>query len=156
MRNIYFLHGLDSSGNGTKGQFFQKNYPQIQCPDFSGELQERLAQLERLCAGKEDLFFIGSSFGGLMAACFAIRHPARVSQLVLFAPALNYGGFTPPQQKISVPTLLMIGREDTVTPPDKVLPLAEKSFSKLTVQIEEDDHMLHKSYTTLNWQDILQ
>ena len=39
MKNTtYFLHGLDSSGSGTKGRFFALNFPHVVCPDFAGPL----------------------------------------------------------------------------------------------------------------------
>lgn len=155
MNNIYFLHGLDSSGNGTKGRFFREQFPHVQRPDFKGELRQRLNQLEQLCAGQSELVFIGSSFGGLMATCFAIAHPDRTARLILLAPALNYDNFIPPARKIAAPTLLMIGSNDTVTPADKVLPLAEASFAELEVRLEDDDHMLHTSFAALDWHQLL-
>jgi len=47
--------GLDSSGSGTKGSYLAKHFPTVLCPDFSGSLQERLGQLDALCADKDDL-----------------------------------------------------------------------------------------------------
>lgn len=124
-------------------------------PDFQGDLTTRLAALETLCRGDDDLILVGSSFGGLMATCFAIRFPNRCHSLVLLAPALNFPEFSPPQEKIGVPARLIIGRQDTVTPPDKVIPLAEKSFSQLQIFCFEDDHMLHNSFEQLDWPTLL-
>lgn len=151
-----FLHGLESSGKGTKGTFLAKHFPDILCPDFFGDLQERLAQLEVLCEGKDDLVLIGSSFGGLMATCFAIAHPLRVKQLVLMAPALNFEGFAPPANMLDIPTLLVIGEKDTVTPAELVLPKAEKTFNNLEVVLADDDHMLHGTFMDLDWPSIIQ
>lgn len=152
MDQIYFLHGLDSSGQGTKGTYFTTNYPRVQCPDFHGGLKERLKTFTKICREKSDLTIIGSSYGGLMATCFALSTPERIKQLVLLAPALNYESYTPPGTELEIPVTLIIGRNDTVTPPDLVIPLAEKTFRNLVVQIEEDDHMLHKSFTKIDWQ----
>ncbi len=156
MGEIFFLHGLDSSGKGTKGQWFARHFPEVRIPDFQGDLATRLNALEDLCHGCDDLLLVGSSFGGLMATCFAIQHPSRCRSLVLLAPALNFPEFSPPEEKIATPTILIIGNRDTVTPPDKVLPLAEKSFSQLQIFSYDDDHMLHNCFGQLDWRHLLQ
>ncbi|MBU0946236.1 MAG: alpha/beta fold hydrolase [Proteobacteria bacterium] len=156
MGETFFLHGLDSSSNGTKGQWFAKHFPEVRIPNFRGNLAMRLNALEILCDGCNTLTLVGSSFGGLMATCFAIRHPNRCHSLVLLAPALNFPEFSPPQERIVTPTSLIIGSRDTVTPPDRVLPLAKKSFSQLQIFSYDDDHMLHASFTRLNWRQLLQ
>ncbi len=152
MDPIYFLHGLDSSGQGTKGTYFTTHYSRVQCPDFRGSLKERLKAFEKICRGKNDLTLIGSSYGGLMATCFAVTAPERIKQLVLLAPALNYESYSPPGTALDIPVSLIIGRNDTVTPPNLVIPLARKTFKNLVVQIEEDDHMLHRSFAKIDWQ----
>ena len=153
--NKFFLHGLDSSSLGTKAQYFSGNFPDIICPDFHGNLEERLAQLETLCKNAANLLLIGSSFGGLMATCFAISHPEQVKRLILLAPALNFAGFSPPARQISIPTLLIIGKDDTVTPPHLVLPLAQKTFSHLDLHLVDDDHLLRESFLSLNWPELV-
>ena len=151
---MFFLHGLDSSGQGTKGRFFQEHFPHISCPDFHGTLVDRLFQLIDLCQGLSNLTLIGSSFGGLMATCYAIRFPEKVGRLILLAPALNFGEFRPPPEKLQVPALLVIGKEDTVTPPAKVIPLAQQTFARLEIRNEEDDHMLHKTFAAMAWHEL--
>ena len=147
----FFLHGLDSSGKGTKGRYLANHFPQVQCPDFSGSLKERLDQLAVLCGVENDLTFIGSSFGGLMATAYACSSPHRVKQLVLLAPALNFE-FTPPETKIDVPTLLVVGDKDEVCPPALVLPAAESTFRNLEIEVVDDDHMLHGTFQKIDWQ----
>jgi len=155
MHKTLFLHGLDSSSKGTKGQWFAKHFPEVQTPDFKGDLSQRLDALETMCHGLNKLTLVGSSFGGLMATCFAIRHPSRCHSLVLLAPALNFLDFSPPQERITTPTNLFIGKQDTVTPPEKVLPLAKKTFSNLQIVTFDDDHMLHNSFKQLDWEHLL-
>lgn len=152
---IYFLHGLESSGNGTKGIFFREKFPHIKRPDFDGDLTARLEQLEKLCAGEKKITLIGSSFGGLMAGCFTENNRERVARLILMAPALNFADYTPPLRPIDVPTLLLIGKRDEVTPRDPVVRLAQTTFSHLTVWISDDDHMLHNSFSRLDWKKLL-
>lgn len=105
--------------------------------------------------GIDRLILVGSSFGGLMAACFAVRSPERCQRLVLLAPALNFSAYHPPSRPVHVPTLLVIGEHDTVCPPSLVLPLARATFDQLTVRLEDDDHMLHRTFPTLDWPQLL-
>lgn len=153
--NILFLHGLESSGNGTKGRFLGERFPHILRPDFTGVLQKRLTSLQEICNDKDELIFIGSSYGGLMGSCFAINSPAKVQRLILLAPALNFEGFAPPETKLTIPTLVVIGKHDDVTPIDPVVQLAEQTFSNLTTWISDDDHMLHNTFQHLDWQKLL-
>jgi pimeloyl-ACP methyl ester carboxylesterase len=156
MRNTtYFLHGLDSSGRGTKGSFFARNFTHVFCPDFAGTLEDRLRQLEKLVADKERLILIGSSFGGLMATCFALTHPEKIARLILLAPALNFAGYHPPAQLLPTPAFLAIGKNDTVTPVDLVIPLAKATFADLQMDIADDDHLLHATFPRLDWQKLL-
>lgn len=154
-KSIYFLHGLESSGSGTKGRFLGEEFPHIKRPDFTGRLDDRLAQLERLTKNDQKLLFVGSSYGGLMATTFAIKHPQRVVKLILLAPALNFEGYLPPEEKLAMEVHLIIGAADDVTPVDPVVKLAQETFSNISVSIVEDDHMLHKSYQHLAWDALL-
>ena len=150
-----FLHGLDSSIQGTKAQWFGRHFPWVRLQNYTGDLDERLAQLEEQVAGLDRLILVGSSFGGLMAACFALRSPERCRRLVLLAPALNFVDFHPPAAPIAVPTLVVTGAHDTVCPPALILPLARASFADLTVRLEDDDHMLHRTFPSLDWPQLL-
>ena len=150
-----FLHGLDSSILGTKAQWFGRHFPRVRLQNYTGDLAERLAQLEAQVAGLDRLVLVGSSFGGLMAACFALRSPHRCRRLVLLTPALNFVDFHPPAAPIAVPTLVVTGEHDTVCPPELILPLARACFTDLTVRLEDDDHMLHRTFPTLDWPRLL-
>ncbi len=156
MNKTFFLHGLDSSSKGTKGQWFAKHFPEVLIPDFKGDLTIRLSALKNLSNNCDNMTLVGSSFGGLMATCFAMEYPGKCKSLILLAPALNFPQYSPPLRKIETPTTLIIGNQDTVTPPDIVLPLATRSFSQLQIFTYEDDHMLHKSFEKLDWQELLQ
>jgi pimeloyl-ACP methyl ester carboxylesterase len=150
----YFLHGLDSSGSGTKGRFFAKHFPEVIRPNFSGSLEERLEQFTRI-SEEAEWQLIGSSYGGLMAVHLALAHIDRVRSLILLAPALNFEGFAPPRERLAVQTFLLIGKNDTVTPIDPVIKLAEQTFSNLDLHIVDDDHLLHRSFSKLPWKQLL-
>ncbi|MEN8256411.1 MAG: alpha/beta hydrolase [Thermodesulfobacteriota bacterium] len=155
MTTTLFLHGLDSSSQGTKGRYFNTHFPDVLSPDFNGDLEQRLIQLEKVCCDFEKVILIGSSFGGLMATCFAILHPSRVVKLILLAPALNFEDYHPPATMIASPTLLVMGAQDSVCPPEIVVPLADATFSNLKTQIFADDHLLRKVFPEMDWHKLL-
>ena len=123
--------------------------------DYHGSLEDRLEQLAAQCQGLARLVLVGSSFGGLMATCHAIRHPEQCERLILLAPALNFAEFVPPQEKLCLPTRIIIGTEDVVTPPALVLPMAERTFAAAEIDLVEDDHLLHRTFPALDWQAML-
>lgn len=151
MPRTIFLHGLDSSGYGTKGRYFSEHFPSMLRPDFDGTLQERMERLFSIVSDLSDLIVVGSSFGGLMAACLALEQPDKIRRLILLAPALNFEQYHPPVEKSPIETLLVIGTYDTVTPPGLVIPAAEATFAELRVQRVEDDHLLHQTFQNLDW-----
>ena len=153
--DVFFLHGLDSSIQGTKARWFRDHFPQVGMQDYHGDLTQRLEQLEMQLAGRDRLILVGSSFGGLMATCFALRHPKQCLRLILLAPALNFTEYQPPASPTAVPVVLVMGEQDDVCPPALVLPQAQATFSNLTVRIEDDDHMLHRTFPTLDWPHLL-
>ncbi|MBM9536625.1 alpha/beta fold hydrolase [Desulfobulbus alkaliphilus] len=152
---MLFLHGLDSSAQGTKGRWFAHHFPAMLRRDYHGDLAARLEQLAEQCRGLSHLILVGSSFGGLMATIHCSRYPQQCHRLILLAPALNFADFVPPAVKITTPTRIIIGKYDTVTPPDLVLPLAEQTFAAPVVTLVDDDHMLATVFPQLNWREML-
>jgi pimeloyl-ACP methyl ester carboxylesterase len=152
-----FIHGLDSSSRGTKGTFFRERYPQMLMPDFSGPLAERMARLEQSLAGKSSLILVGSSYGGLMAALYACKNEARIRRLILIAPALGHGDFSPYYEKpLEPPVTLYHGRHDIIVPPEPTRRIAERLFKNLESRLVDDDHNLHLVFPTLNWDILLE
>ncbi len=142
-----FLHGLESSSKGTKALFFKERYPEMIVPDFKGDLDERMARLTTILSNKKNFLLIGSSFGGLMGALFALKHPERVRKLVLLAPALCFREYKlPDSEAIDVPVIIYHGNKDDVIPLDPVREIARKVFSNLIFHVVDDDHLLHKTF----------
>jgi pimeloyl-ACP methyl ester carboxylesterase len=136
-----FIHGLESSNQGTKGVFFKEKFPDMIIPNFPGSLQERMEKLRGILAGKSGIRMVGSSFGGLMAAMFAAEHENRVEKLILLAPALNLMEFSDyHEKKIAVPVWMYHGRDDEVIPLEAVEGIAKKIFQNLTFHAMDDDH----------------
>jgi len=151
-----FLHGLESSSKGAKSSFLRALFPDMLIPDFKGSLSERMASLEVILAGMENIIIVGSSFGGLMATIYAMERQESVDRLVLLAPALNFPEFSQYKLKnIKVPTRVIIGNDDNVTPVQEVLPLARKIFVDLNYDEVDDGHMLAETFRNFDWQIML-
>lgn len=152
-----FIHGLESSGSGTKGSFFSRKYKGMSTEDFKGSLEERMAKLENLLADKTDLILVGSSFGGLMAALYTCDHPDKVKKLVLLAPALDLPDFDRClSNSIEVPAELFHGRGDDVVAPAPVREKAGKVFRNLRYHLVDDDHPLTETFPLMDWDKLLE
>lgn len=151
-----FVHGLKSSNKGTKSVFFKQKYPDMAVPNFRGNLPERMGKLEEILSGKTGIRLVGSSFGGLMGTIFAMENEPKVEKLVLLAPAINLMEKIDQYQKeISVPVWIYHGRDDEVIPLNKVETVARNIFRNLSFQKVEDDHFLHRTFKTIDWDGLL-
>jgi len=165
MSNIIFIHGLESSGKGFKGQLFQRIFPGCLTPDLKAFnpqlsypelLKIRMDELSKILKDIEPWILIGSSFGGLMAALYTLEFPTKVSKLILLAPFLD----TPllkisKFQSIEVPTTIFHGKYDNIVPIEASHSVAKKLFKNLYYNIVEDDHQLLKTVVKLDWQKII-
>ena len=153
---LVFIHGLESTAQGTKGQFFHQNFPQMIIEDFTGDFFSRIHKLDEVLTGKSDLIIVGSSYGGLMAAKFTMENESRVKKLILLAPALHLPEFIfYTSKQLHIPVILYHGMSDNIVDPSLVKNIALKSFIKLEHHFVDDDHSLHKTFTSLEWQILL-
>ena len=151
-----FVHGLEGSSQGTKSRFFRKRYPHMIIEDYTGSLKERMDKLRRILAGEEDLVLVGSSYGGLMAAMYALEDESVIKRLILLAPALDLEEFVPYRsRKIAVPTILFHGRRDDVVPLGPVREVATRVFRDLKHYIVDDDHPLSGTFSSIDWDALL-
>lgn len=154
-RRLY-IHGLMGTSQGEKATLLRRLFPDMTIPDFSGSLQERMAQLEAVVGVEGQWLIVGSSFGGLMAALFTCQHPERVERLVLLAPALVWPDFaTALPSPVDVPTIIYHGNQDTLIPAAALRPLAEAVFTDLEFHLVEDDHGLYQTAHSLDWSKLL-
>jgi pimeloyl-ACP methyl ester carboxylesterase len=151
-----FLHGLESSSRGAKASFLRDYFPDMIIPDFSGSLSERMKSLNILLKDCGEIVLVGSSFGGLMATLYAMENRDTVDRVVLLAPALNFPDFSGYRIKeVSKPAWMLIGKHDTVTPAEMVLPVARRIFKDLTYKEVNDDHLLAATFRSLDWKYLL-
>jgi pimeloyl-ACP methyl ester carboxylesterase len=157
-RRLCFLHGLDSSPNGTKASVLKRHYPDCLVPSLPPDIHLRVEIVEK--AVQEPMIFTGSSLGGLTAIMYAMRHPEMVNGMVLLAPAVGTrdksksilgdkdeglldslyipGGF---------PTVVIAALRDALIPVSAIRALIHRSPKPERIQLHEvyDDHDLHQS-----------
>jgi pimeloyl-ACP methyl ester carboxylesterase len=151
-----FIHGLESSGQGTKGVFFRQRYPEMIIEDFEGTFSQRMKKLEILLAERDNLILVGSSYGGLMAAVYACLNEERVKKLILLAPALHLDSYEPYlNKKLAIPVAVFHGRRDEVVPLAAVQSIAGQLYANLSFTVLDDDHVLHDTFATLDWDALL-
>lgn len=151
-----FIHGLESSNQGTKAVFFREKFPDMILPFFEGPLTERMESLNRILSGKSEIRIVGSSFGGLMAALFAMENPSQVARMILLAPAINMIEAAPgKKEKVDMPVSIYHGTQDTVIPLSEVQHMAPAYFADLLFHVVDDDHFLHKTFKALDWHSLL-
>lgn len=155
---IIYLHGLESNSRSGKARHFAAKFPGMITPDFTGDFEERMAQLYPILGGEKDWTIIGSSFGGLMGTFFTCKHPAQVRKLILLAPALLREPFASHLnlEPVSVPTVIIHGTADDVVPLDEARKVAEELFANLRYIVVDDGHRLHKALEELDWEEILE
>lgn len=151
-----FIHGWESSNQGTKSIFFRERYPDMIIPNFTGNLQQRMEKLDGILSEKTGLRLVGSSFGGLMAAIFTMENEPRVERVILLAPAIHSMEFAHYHERnITVPVWIYHGSGDEVIPLRDVERVAKSAFLDLSFNIMDDDHSLHKTFKTIDWQRLL-
>ncbi|MFX0140067.1 MAG: alpha/beta hydrolase [Candidatus Hodarchaeota archaeon] len=166
MYNIIFIHGLESSGKGFKGQFFRRVFPECLTPDFEeynpkisikALLEKRMTQLNLILEDKDPWIIIGSSFGGLMGALYTCQNPKKISKLILLAPYLSLPELNPNKySSVNVPVIVFHGERDRVAPINQSRSLAELIFTNLIYNIVNDNHYLHKTVKRINWRKLIE
>jgi predicted alpha/beta hydrolase family esterase len=154
---LVFIHGLESTAQGTKGQFFHQNFPQMLIENYTGDFAARMIKLSYLLNGKTNLIIVGSSYGGLMTVQYAMKNETRVKKLILLAPALNLPEFShKPDKMLQLPVIVYHGINDNIVDPFAVKNIALKVFRRLNHYFVDDGHSLHKTFPLLDWKKIFQ
>jgi pimeloyl-ACP methyl ester carboxylesterase len=154
--HLIFIHGLEGTSQGAKATLLRSLFPVMVIPDFSGSLEQRMADLYPILGDQDVWTVVGSSFGGLMAAIFACQRPAQVRKLVLMAPALLLPQFTASNPApVNLPTVVYHGRQDEIIPLEPTRRLAQQFFPNLAFYEVEDDHGLYKTAQAIDWRVLL-
>jgi pimeloyl-ACP methyl ester carboxylesterase len=102
--HVLYLHGFASSVRSSKATFFAERLrahgitletPDLNLPDFSTlTITRMIDQVTEAIDARPDepIVLIGSSLGAFVAVQAAVARPARISRLILLAPALDFGG----------------------------------------------------------------
>jgi alpha-beta hydrolase superfamily lysophospholipase len=151
-----FIHGQESSSQGTKGLFFRELAARMIIPDFVGDVSNRMSKLNEILRGRAALTMIGSSLGGLMAGLYGFENPDKIKKLILLAPALNLPEFEPYlSETLTVPVSVFHGKNDEVIPCQAIKFIAERVFPKLTFTVLDDDHRLTTTFAKIDWPQLL-
>ena len=145
---LCFLHGLDSSPQGTKARLLKSYEPACLIPELPADIHARVKFLEDLLL--EPVLLIGSSLGGLTALLYAMRSPGMVRGMVLCAPAVGTRDvklFTEEEEEFisrvhvprGIPAFVMAGLKDEVIPLEAIRKMVKRSPGR------DDDHDLHRS-----------
>ena len=159
MKNIIFIHGYESSGQGFKGQFLKQIFPKIYTPDFTGNLEMRMKKLHEILSKKNNWIIIGSSYGGLMGSIYAYQYPQKILKLILLAPYITSNEMNLEEMKnipINIPVVAFHGLNDKVVNLQKARSRAKKIFTNLTYNAVDDDHMLRKTMLDINWKKLVE
>ncbi|MDT8446201.1 MAG: alpha/beta fold hydrolase [bacterium] len=154
MKPLYFLHGLEGSPQGTKGQFLSQRFTQLIAPFMSPDLNQRLELLRSVIT--EPAVLIGSSLGGLTALTLANESPELVLGMVLVAPVVGLyededlsaeqkervGALVVPA---GIPTWILAAKRDHLIPPESIQDLVQRSPDRSQIHLDffDDDHSMN-------------
>ena len=151
---IVFAHGLEGSPQGWKSQRLRGLGLPFSCLDLRGvPLQGRLEQVDEQTRGG-GILLVGSSYGGLVAAVLAQRHPERFTGLVLCAPALGLreAPTLAPETLVApagIPTVVIHGLRDNVVPIEDSRRYVARSGAGVVLHEVDDGHPLRGSLDLL-------
>ena len=152
---LCFLHGLESSPQGTKARLLKRHDPECWIPSLPQDIYQRVEIVENEV--REPMVFVGSSLGGLTAIMYAMRHPERVKALVLMAPAVGSRDKSILAEREEglleslyipegIPTVIIAGTRDELIPVSAIRAVIARSPQPVQIQLYEvdDDHNLHQ------------
>jgi len=160
---LYYLHGYESSPNGSKGVLFKKylNANAIKYRDCEPKdiiISNCIKCIDNTIKNDKKVILIGSSFGGFLAAKISMENQ-NIKQIILLNPAI-----IPPkidikkikdmpsrilkemvdnrlfQEKINKKINIISGINDEIVPPQWVIEFA--MFQEAEIKFLNDDHRL--------------
>ena len=154
VRNLYYIHGMDSSPQGFRAQYLARHYPGIVIPALPNDVDRRREiLLETLRA---PAYVVGNSLGGLSSLDFVRHYPKPVKAMVLLAPAV---GFHEPRYQTAeiqdfvaqlyipsgMPTTVVAALRDEVVRLEAIDALVQRSPDPANIRFirVDDDHLMH-------------
>jgi esterase/lipase len=160
MTALFFLHGMESSPQGTKAQLLKTHFPDCRIPTLPPDIRQRMEILRT--AINTPAWIVGSSLGGLSALLFAMASPARVKEMVLLAPAVGCDDptfFSVSEMALihqtvipaGIPCTIIAGKNDDLIPLSSIENLIHRSpdNDQIRLHIVADDHRLNHSLDLL-------
>lgn len=149
---LIWLHGLEGSPTGHKVTELRARGHDLIAPDGRGRsLAQRVSEAEALLDTLgEPVILVGSSYGGLAAACIGSRRP--LAGLLLLAPALHHSeppADAPLRIPASTPTILLHGTGDTIVPIDASRALVDRC-PHVVLRPLDDGHALAASLDAID------
>ena len=162
---VFYIHGYQSSPDGTKGALFSQTLQAIalkyrDVPPEDLVIADCLDRIKKGINSFNEVVLIGSSLGGLLASVTALEN-SNVAQVFLLNPAIMPPGtdidsinsmpkrilkdmYFPKlfSEKISSEIIIFRGTKDEVVSDEWVLPFAQ--FQEATVHFVADDHRFSK------------
>jgi|GEM_PF-6425671 len=81
----------------------------------------------------------------------------RVKKLILLAPALVFQEFEPHLKKrTDTAVIIYHGKGDDVVPLTPLHKIARKVFKNLTLNMVDDDHVLSRTFKSIDWDKLLE
>ena len=167
---LYYIHGYESSPDGTKGTLFKEklNAKAIKYRDCEPEdlvISDCLKHIAKEIDDDKDVVLIGSSLGGFLAAKTAFEN-SNVKQIILLNPAVippsidlntiqgmpmsilgDMKDNTLFEEKIGAEIFILVGTEDEIVLSDWILEFA--MAQEATVRFLRDDHRFTRNINRL-------
>ena len=89
MRRIVFLHGMESSPDGTKATYLREKFGAVSPALRHLGLRQQVDSASKYLHKKNKTVVVGSSLGGLAALGLVNRYANQIAHLVLLAPAVG-------------------------------------------------------------------
>lgn len=148
--HVLLSHGLDSGPQASKVTALAKvaeelgfrttrpDYRDLDATKDVNRIDERITRLKQSIVAGEDLILAGSSMGGFISGLASLDLPC--VGLFLIAPPITIPGYRRPFAAARIPTMLVHGWNDELTPPGEVIDFAQARND--TLVLVNDSHRL--------------
>ncbi|MGH0038325.1 MAG: hypothetical protein ACQGVK_25105 [Myxococcota bacterium] len=141
---VQFIHGLESSPQGTKARRLAARFESLAPPMDTGDFEGCVRSQAEVLGGFRPDVVVGSSFGGAVAVALLQRRLWSGPTLLLAQAALRYG--LPLELPDAGPIWLVHGLSDAIVDPEDSRRLAGVGDpARVRLILVDDDHRLSRS-----------